>query len=420
MFLNKRLLTYCALSFITLATVNAPAQVTTNCPASVLTATRANAGSNYDLLKLRAWAKHPTGTSSSLDTDLVLVVAHRGNWEFCPENTLESYEVAADLGADGDEMDLRISATGYDTSQGKNFPNGEAFLTHDYNLQGEAPGKPGDINNIYNASPDMVEGRAMVDRHGNPALDATGSVIGFHSLTDLLSNVFTRARLLNGGIQTFQTGYTQVVRGQMLVLDIKGDDASAYPNSSQVVALAEAMSEVKAFETANKTDLERMIVYKFGYNKVPYDTWTSLIANFYPNALSLPGVILIAYPENNTTFPSQITQFEDYPGYIMTNWNYRYVGISTEQWAIADLNAGKGNSGFSSNNSFPEGFRRSDGSCCSDQPFNTYSLSSYDFLFQPANPSFPRVRATLQTVDTYQNTVDYLRAIGLRTISHIQ
>ncbi len=41
-----------------------------------------------------------------------LVIAHRGNSKFAPENTLAAFRGAADLGADGVEMDLRLTRDG--------------------------------------------------------------------------------------------------------------------------------------------------------------------------------------------------------------------------------------------------------------------------------------------------------------------
>jgi hypothetical protein len=259
-------------SFFVLAVLLAPmtlaAQITpvsTVCPPYAVTNTRLNANPNNnqnDLLKVRAWAKRPvqSGAADSTNTDLVLLVAHRGIWEFCPENTLEAYEVAADAGADGIEMDLRPSGAGNDAA-GVNWPYGEIFLTHDYDLRGEAPGGDGSFqqNNIYYATPAQLQlssshnktrmtsqgvpvpwpqGRSMVDRHGNPALDASGSGIQFWTLTDMLYQLYARAQAIaavhpntNIGIDKSQgTGvcnrppYPAVSNGPFLVLDIKGDE----------------------------------------------------------------------------------------------------------------------------------------------------------------------------------------------------
>ena len=39
-----------------------------------------------------------------------LVIAHRGASGYAPENTLEAFELATTLGADGIELDIHLSA----------------------------------------------------------------------------------------------------------------------------------------------------------------------------------------------------------------------------------------------------------------------------------------------------------------------
>src|SRR6185437_92141 len=47
-----------------------------------------------------------------LDPAAQLVIAHRGNSAFFPENTLEAFERAVALGADALELDVRLSSDG--------------------------------------------------------------------------------------------------------------------------------------------------------------------------------------------------------------------------------------------------------------------------------------------------------------------
>jgi glycerophosphoryl diester phosphodiesterase len=57
-----------------------------------------------------------------LDPSAKLVIAHRGNSAFCPENTLVSFQRGVALGADALEFDIRVSR------------DGEAVVMHDATL----------------------------------------------------------------------------------------------------------------------------------------------------------------------------------------------------------------------------------------------------------------------------------------------
>lgn len=150
-----------------------------SCPSASITSARAQSGSNFSLVKVASELKNP-------DSDLVLVTAHRGYWEYCPENTIEAFQAAIDTGIEAVEMDVRLSAAGSDKA-GKSFSNGEVFLTHDYDLRGEAPGTVGSQQNnlIYTLTPAQLQSRTMVDRRGNNATDDSGAALTFHTFTDL-------------------------------------------------------------------------------------------------------------------------------------------------------------------------------------------------------------------------------------------
>jgi glycerophosphoryl diester phosphodiesterase len=65
----------------------------------------------------------------------ILTIAHRGNSSRAPENTLAAFEQAAAMGADGVEMDLRLSADGH------------IVLIHDENTE-RTTGKFGQVSNL--------------------------------------------------------------------------------------------------------------------------------------------------------------------------------------------------------------------------------------------------------------------------------
>jgi hypothetical protein len=225
---------------------NASAQsaATPYCPAATITAARAAAAATFNLASIRQYTQLDGNfnLNSGTNFNYVSMVAHRGVWEFCPESTIESYEAALDLGVEGVEMDFRLSAPGFDPSQGINYPNGEMFLTHDISLRGEAP----DVDNtnpqnvIYESTPESLAGRPMVDRAGRPAY-ANGCIpvpvpvtsacpattpILLHSLTDLLTHILAKAQANGGAIVTGAGNYGMnlLARGPELVLDIKGGE----------------------------------------------------------------------------------------------------------------------------------------------------------------------------------------------------
>ena len=64
-----------------------------------------------------------------LDPAAKLVIAHRGNSAFVPENTLESFQQAVELGADALEFDVRLSR------------DGKAVVIHDATLERTTNGR---------------------------------------------------------------------------------------------------------------------------------------------------------------------------------------------------------------------------------------------------------------------------------------
>jgi hypothetical protein len=462
---------------------NASAQsaFTPYCPASTLTSARVAAGGSFNLAKIRQYTQLNSSfnVTSGSAFNYVSMVAHRGIWEFCPESTLESYEAALDLGVEGVEMDFRLSAPGLNPSEGVDYPNGEMFLSHDISLRGEAP----DLDNInpqnviYAATPASLSNRPMVDRNGRPAYanncvpvpvpvtsgcTATTPIV-LHSLTDLLTHIVAKARA-NGTViipGAGNQGRDLLARGFELVLDIKGGEpelnagadetlpdvvcpsnpALKYCNSSSLAGVTEAMSEVSAFEKANNIDLSLMTVYKFVSKNLTSAQWNTLVAaNNY--LLHPPGMVLIAYNQGDNNPPAEVYPisagdgkgYQSYPGYLITNWNVQFEGVSTWQWNTADLlgtspaTAIHGTESFQASNGFPEGSRWSAGQCCHDpQVLQTWGQAAIEFNYQP--PSSPlrpfsgwpyNIISTSITLDAYGNANRYLTNRGLRFTSLIK
>jgi hypothetical protein len=136
-------------------------------------------------------------------------------------------------------------------------------------------------------------------------------------------------------------------------------------------------------------------------------------------------------PTDNTFVFNQWRKGDNYPQYVNTSYNTRYAGVSIDQYVAAELSAvpPHGAGSFQSNNSFPEGYRQSGGTCyapgtspsslaCASQPFQTYAQSSMDFLVPVASDGIQR--ATSITTDLYQAAALYLQGIDRYNTSRIQ
>ena len=423
---------------------------------------------NFDLIKLRNWIKNPVPTATtsvpnpnSTNTDLVILSPHRGYWQFCPEDTLEAYMAAIDKGPEMIEMDVRITAPGVDSTYNPNldgsgttgqyFANGESFLTHDYDLRGEAPDPNGTNNVIYLSTPDQLQGRAMVDRYGNPAYDSSNDKITFHRLTDLLKLILRQAKITSGAIspKAGTNGRDLIIRGSMLLFDEKGNGEknpytnTAYPYSSQLAAVTETMNEVHEFELANNVDFSNVTIYTINpqANYVPAGKWTTLVDQNYPDPSHQPGFLGYMYPiaGSPTQDPSVALPYQSLPGYLMFNWFDRWDNSPGRTYAASDLANGKGIDTFYPSNNFPEGYRGATGLCldalasqftalkidiqgCRMQPLNRNYQAAPDYIWVPkagANGT-PYSNATARQPNLYDDIINYLTILGLRNTSHIQ
>jgi glycerophosphoryl diester phosphodiesterase len=419
-----------------------------NCPAATITSTRAAAGSNWNLSAVVNQLKQPA-------KDLVMVAAHRGLWQYCPENTIESMLSSFDNKVVAVEMDVRLS------KPNTSYPKGEAYLTHDYDLRGEVPdGSTGPANNyIYTRTPDQLLGYGMHDRFGMDAFDSQGTRITFHSLTDLLTAYYSWASQLPNGVVN-----GQVQRGAELVIDIKGGDTSQTVGGSndpndpgQLATLIEVCNEVTAYETANTVDLTGAILFKINYNQMVDSngpiTPQLFASNYLGSKIQLykkenPNLAFIVYPADvlTTANPPQVIPPTDtslslnqwrsgtYAQYLISDYQVRYPGISLDSYVSAEIAKGKGVAAFQSTNSYPEGYRQSGGTClaaepkpgvtklsCNSQPLISTASATLGFLVpNPAVSSLPR-RATFVTTDWFLNAMlAYLPLAGLENTTYIK
>ena len=413
---------------------------------------------------------------------LVPVVSHRGYWEYCPENTLEAFEAAWDYEAEAIEMDVRLSAPGTDPATGANYPDGEVFLTHDFDLRGEAPNTVGQLTNFgfYALTPSEIVQRNMADRHGNILLDSVGNNLHLPTYTQLLQSIYQRAVAENGiapgGSPIVVNGvhWDLMTNGAYLVVDIKDRiDKDTLLGADQYDTFIECMKELNAFQSANHIDMRYAVGYKVGITNI----YRSIVdkAGQVPSAAqymvgqlmdptmgyvpeeALPGMIFIIFPQDacvpNTDrsapckqlLPSDNTQLNDFlfnyaflPGdkasnaFLVGDWQYRNEGDSLAIYVTDPIWQGRGVAMFAASNNFSDGVRNSGGNC--ENPFkkNNPVINTSTCLSDPVQrwssasfdylvPSFGPAHATAMiTTDQYQNALDYLIAIGQNNQSLIR
>lgn len=426
--------------------------------------------SKWVLQNVVNWMHKPEDDVLTPGKGLVLVVSHRGNWEYCPENTLESFHSAWDLGAVAIEMDIRLSAAGQDGDV--TYPKGEAFLSHDFDIRGEAP-NPALLGQNYIASlpPASLRIRNMADRHGLILKDSSGNHLHLKSLTDLLTSIKERATALNLIDPPAKPGDPSTLHGgAVLILDIKEYKTEDGIGANQYETFVETLKEFNDFQFNNKIRMNEAVIFKVGFEKfiVGFATTKSYGTAHelerivkskdvdYISGNGLPQLIFIVFPEDACKPKSTVTgdcpsippgsyealndYGENYPGLISNDWQYRnegdalapYIVYSAEpQWSGWKL---WGSAMFLASNNFSDGVRNSAGNCrngthtydhppfpnsdypainlsgCVSDPIQRWASSSLDYLV----PSFgPPKHATTITTDQFQNAIDYLISIGL-------
>lgn len=405
-----------------------------NCPASTMTSERAQSGANWTLSKIVDQMQHPAN-------DLILATAHRGAWRYCPENTIEAFHKAMDDGAEAVEMDIRLAV------------DGTPMMTHDWDRRGEAPhtGVGMSYNNfVYALQPSELMSAPMVNRVGADAVDTENHPIHMHSLNELLDSYLARVQMLTG-----EDAYSKTVnRGSMVVLDLKGsgDGAESYIegygyNTSQYSNLLNSLRAVKAWQDKTGYDLmTHALAFKINLKSIP--DIEQFISDYSAIGLQStpPHLIFIVFPEDmqyvdndeakGFMYPERVQKLDtyvvEYSNYLLTDYQYRYPGVSVEKYVLETRQNGRGAGGFASTNAFPEGNRDSDGTCslssglfvripCGPQALQKFATSALEFMAPPRVNGVQVIqRASSITTDWYENLVNYLSVIGMRNTEHIR
>ncbi|MBT9333126.1 glycerophosphodiester phosphodiesterase [Paracidobacterium acidisoli] len=409
-----------------------------------MTNPRARDGSDWDLVKLQREMQRPVDREN-----LILVTAHRGDWDICPENTIEGAMMAMDQKLELVELDVRVTTDGI------------PYLTHDWDLRGEALNANRDEateNNIYKIESGTLaaENRVKPDRHGYPGKSGGDDrTIHFQTFRQFLETYLDRVQRLDHGVVDHV-----VRRGAGIVVDIKGEDRVVtdleYEQSLQYTSLQKILREVHRFEQQKGVSLKNVLIYKVNLKSMRQITETPvpnahdrkpLTADEFNEFLRTaeigytPGLIFIVYPEDwvksgpKETYSVYHPWLEDYRKHyeklLAVDWQTRYPNINLEAESLDDVNNDRGVGAFVSYNPFPEGGRRSDGTCtfqgnpdtpvrdpnlgtmCLQQGLKTYASASIEFFFPPRDSGLPLL-ATSLTTDMYENAVNYLRIMGRR------
>jgi hypothetical protein len=389
------------------------------CPAISDDPTRANKGSTWNVpAVINEMQHHP-------HSDLVIVTAHRGSWEYCPENSIEGVLDAMDKKAESIEVDVRVNA------------EGKAFLTHDWDLRGEALNVVGsrNNNNIYALGSNGLENRLKPDRYGNPATDQAGNPLYFQSFSKLLQVYLDRARAISGGVN--QLG--QVVKGAPITVDIKGGEPklSMFPNSDQYVSLIAILKEVRDFNRLNNVEIDSALIFKINLKEMTKAGGMSKFTHDIKDLqLPYPKLIFIIYPDDIFKNPTSteanldtLVPFFSDGHYVLTDWQNRNPGGSVNPLIERDQIAGRSVGAFISYNAFPEGFRVSDGTCtledspkgtkCGTQPINGFASAAIEYFFPPERgPGL--IAANTLTTDMFQNAINYLKLINKHNTKYIE
>ena len=224
-----------------------------------------------------------------LDPVAKLVIAHRGNSAFAPENTLESFQQALALGADALEFDVRLSR------------DGKAVVMHDPTLERTTNGS-GPVNALTLAELQRLDAGCRFSRDGGRTFPYRARGLTIPSLDLVLSN-FPDAPF---------------------ILEIKTPAASAEVKRLLTSAGAEGRCVVGGFDDA--------AMAPFRGSAIAHGASRREIVRLYARAL-LPGgprrlpYQALAIPPTSSLLPLPVLRFARMA---------RGAGASTHVWTIDD------------------------------------------------------------------------------------
>lgn len=384
------------------------------------------ASSDYNVSKLMQIVTS-TGAKPNAE-EITLVCAHRGYWEFVPENTLEAVQAALDRNIEAVELDVRLD-------QDKT-----PVLMHDWALDRTTNG----THFVSDTPTDVIKGLKRRDNAGRV------TSISVPTLEDALVQLYryNASKTTDGGDQ----------RGYILVLDVKDkQNASAVSSYDAAVASWDEIQKLQGLINKGRTlpdgkpptkniNIAEAVFIKVLARELPIDP--AVIAARMPAVRAANGPAVgahlfpILYWQDFATRPSGSAN--EYMNYSsddakVSRWD-RYLSagrigqssvisyevvLPTTDLALSygydqKLKAsGRFRSGFSPWNDYPEGTSMGTGECCRDRSqspaagvTNTNFTGNWEYLAS--------LNVNMITSDRPDIIDDYLYKIGRRNMAFIR
>lgn len=352
----------------------------------------------YDPAKVMQYAHTP-------DPSLVIVGAHRGYWEYVPENTPEAVNAAIQKCIEMSEIDVRLTS------------DGVPAMIHDWYIQRTSTG----TGLIYAIPNSIWLNLYLRDRFGNP------TTIHPPTLEKILATI--------------------AASNEVLVLDCKDaqsvgrvPDGVTLPNSFQVLtATYQAIVRYQQQHPEAGMLLDR-IIFKIRYPELPVNPVDALHALGINNCDTDPSsacthlnLVAIWY----ATDYDQIAGKPKFPNFVATVANYSKLlepGVTNFFWfpeavvkyprdllrpqVLSGLRDGFGLTAFAATADWAEGTSMGSGQCCSNRDYNnpadTSSNYTGDFEYLVGLQHFNWI-----TSDKSIEAIQYLTALKRRNTSLI-
>jgi hypothetical protein len=321
--------------------------------------------STYNIQKVRNLLTYQTPSDYGNGSRLMLVSAHRGFWQYAPENSLRAFYAAVAAGSEIVEIDVRVSSD--------NVP----IMMHDDDIARTTTGTGlAEGNSVA-----QFQSFQLRDRHGCPSTFATDNGTTFASVLQAFVNKGLIYKDANG-----------VLRGSTLIVDIKGARADKATNFLTILQAYNAVVAQPAYSILSGAVIFKTPLFTLPVN--PNDFITKYAWNPSTNNYALIPVILPEDANHQTTIgalqacnvptpaSSCDTLFQSYFSFFYdtaktqplvahfeTNQLYNGDGVQAYRDFLADAGNNGSRSfpiaGYAPDNFFPEG-EPTGGTCCKE------------------------------------------------------
>lgn len=205
----------------------------------------------------------------------IMVIAHRGDWRNAPENSLQAYQYAIDLGVDIIEIDLSVTS------------DGTVVIMHDQTIDRttNGTGKPGDYTLEELRKFQLKNALGRVTGHTIPTLREVMLLVKGKVLVNLdksydyyneAYSVLKETGTLKQAIFKTETSYTEVQKRYPLLLDsIVFMPVVSLDKPEAKVIIDEYQHKIKpvAFELIFKNDTSSVLLHHAFINRSGSKIW---------------------------------------------------------------------------------------------------------------------------------------------------